>query len=242
MSETHVEGSTAIAEHGKHPNYVGVFIFLAVLTAIEIGVSTYFVRSAAKVPMLLILAAAKGFLVALYYMHLRFDSRIFSFFFSAAIFVLAVPFALVVMTTLAAPTGADKTQPNPNPTPINVTTGNSTTPVPNAQNNGAKQGGTTLTVTAKEKGCAPPAVFCWEQMQLNLSVGQNATVVVKNPAGNSSPHSFALKNVAGAQVAEVPAGKDGSGSFQAPAAGSYTFICAVPGHEQLGMTGTLTVQ
>lgn len=43
------------------------------------------------------MAVAKGALVALYYMHLKFDSRIFAFFFAAAVFVLAIPFTLVLL-------------------------------------------------------------------------------------------------------------------------------------------------
>src|SRR5919202_1574038 len=124
MSEvqaTHVEGSTAREEHGKHPNYVAVFLVLGVLTAIEIAASQFLIHSPAKVPMLLLLAAAKAALVALYFMHLRFDSRIFSFFFTAAIFVLAIPFAFIVMGTLGAPTGADKTPPEARVTPSPVT-------------------------------------------------------------------------------------------------------------------------
>jgi cytochrome c oxidase subunit 4 len=82
--------------HTKHPNYVGVFIALGILTAIEVATSVY-IPEPTRIPLLLIMAAAKGALVALYYMHLKFDSRIFSFFFGAAIFVLAIPFALVLL-------------------------------------------------------------------------------------------------------------------------------------------------
>lgn len=82
--------------HSKHPNYVGVFIVLGILTAVEVATSVY-VQEPTRIPLLLIMAAAKGALVALYYMHLKFDSRIFSFFFGAAIFVLAIPFALVLL-------------------------------------------------------------------------------------------------------------------------------------------------
>lgn len=82
--------------HSKHPNYVAVFIVLGILTAIEVATSVY-IAEPVRIPLLLVMAAAKGALVALYYMHLRFDSRIFSFFFGAAIFVLAIPFALVLL-------------------------------------------------------------------------------------------------------------------------------------------------
>ncbi len=83
--------------HTKHPNYVAVFVALGVLTAIEVAAAQIIKDERTRIPILLVLAACKGALVALYYMHLRFDSRIFSFFFGAAIFVLAIPFALVLL-------------------------------------------------------------------------------------------------------------------------------------------------
>lgn len=64
-------------EH-KQPNYLGVFVALIILTAIEVGV-TYF-----PIPRLLVLvplAIAKAALVVLFYMHLKFDRRVFSFVF-----------------------------------------------------------------------------------------------------------------------------------------------------------------
>lgn len=82
--------------HSKHPNYVAVFVALGILTAIEVATSVL-IAEPVRIPLLLLMAAAKGALVALYYMHLRFDSRIFAFFFGAAIFVLAIPFTLVLL-------------------------------------------------------------------------------------------------------------------------------------------------
>jgi uncharacterized cupredoxin-like copper-binding protein len=41
---------------------------------------------------------------------------------------------------------------------------------------------------------------------------------------------------------EIKIGQTASKDFTAPAAGSYTFICDVPGHKESGMTGTFTVQ
>jgi cytochrome c oxidase subunit 4 len=83
-----------------HPNYVGVFIVLAVLTAIEVGV-TYLpfmsipnVRVAVLVP----LAILKAVLVALYYMHLKFDRKIFSILFGMGVLMaLALIVSLIVI-------------------------------------------------------------------------------------------------------------------------------------------------
>lgn len=64
------------------PNYVGVFIALAVLTAIEVGVTYMPIWRLMLVLVLLALAFGKASLVALYFMHLKFDNRLL-----AAIFI-----------------------------------------------------------------------------------------------------------------------------------------------------------
>ncbi len=61
-------------EHAKHPPYVGIFAALAVLTALELGVA-FFENWPKRVIILVLvfLAIWKALLVALYYMHLRFE-------------------------------------------------------------------------------------------------------------------------------------------------------------------------
>lgn len=63
-------------EHVKHPPYLAIWVMLALLTVFEIGVA--FFQSWSKLTIILILvflAVWKALLVALYYMHLRFESR-----------------------------------------------------------------------------------------------------------------------------------------------------------------------
>ena len=56
--------------------YMRVFVFLVVLTATEVGVAFALSANPAKVPLLIALAIAKATLVAMYYMHLRFEGRL----------------------------------------------------------------------------------------------------------------------------------------------------------------------
>jgi cytochrome c oxidase subunit 4 len=78
-----------------------VFALLVVLTAAEVGVALAPLSKSAQVPMLIALAIAKAALVALYYMHLRFEGRllrliaVFPFILSL---VLALPPAFDVLT------------------------------------------------------------------------------------------------------------------------------------------------
>lgn len=66
----------------KHANYLLVFILLAILTGTEIAVSQ---MPLPRAPILIPLSIIKASLVALFYMHLRTDRRVFSFFFGMGI-------------------------------------------------------------------------------------------------------------------------------------------------------------
>jgi cytochrome c oxidase subunit 4 len=58
----------------KHPNYVLIWVYLAVLTAIEVGVA--FMSHLPKLTLMLVLiflAVWKALLVAMYFMHLKFE-------------------------------------------------------------------------------------------------------------------------------------------------------------------------
>ena len=87
-------------EH-KQPNYVGVFIALAVLTALEIGVTYLPVQ---RIYVLIPLAVAKASLVALYFMHLKFDQKIYRI-----IFVMGILMGIsliIAMAMLFSPSGS----------------------------------------------------------------------------------------------------------------------------------------
>jgi cytochrome c oxidase subunit 4 len=64
-------GDTALAH--KHPPYIGIFFVLAVLTVVELGVAFLPWPKLTLILLLLLLAVWKAVLVALYYMHLRFE-------------------------------------------------------------------------------------------------------------------------------------------------------------------------
>jgi cytochrome c oxidase subunit IV len=71
---------TAHVEHGDHPTprlYVQVAAALFVLTAMEF--STYFIEfGVMTTPMLVILMAIKFVMVAGFFMHLKYDTRLFT--------------------------------------------------------------------------------------------------------------------------------------------------------------------
>ena len=86
-------------DHPGDRKYVEIAIILAVLTALE--VATYFFEEElgdALIPILLVMMVVKFFLVAAWFMHLKFDSRLFSRMFVAGL-VLA---SAVYIAMLAA--------------------------------------------------------------------------------------------------------------------------------------------
>jgi cytochrome c oxidase subunit 4 len=79
--DTHAEGE-AHEEHWTDLQYIKLAILLAVVTAVEVWLS-YAKDDLGPVflPALLILMAFKFFAVVLFFMHLRFDNRLFSILF-----------------------------------------------------------------------------------------------------------------------------------------------------------------
>ena len=75
-------------------NYLGIFIILIVLTLVETLVS-YVQQETIKFPVLIGLSLIKAVLVLLYFMHLKFDSRLYTYLFVAGC-VLAIPLILVM--------------------------------------------------------------------------------------------------------------------------------------------------
>lgn len=61
-------------EH-KHPNYMAIFWWLAILTVIEIGVVFLPFGKVVNGALLCGLAVGKAALVAMYFMHLKFETR-----------------------------------------------------------------------------------------------------------------------------------------------------------------------
>ncbi|NJC95889.1 MAG: hypothetical protein C3F07_15815 [Anaerolineales bacterium] len=82
----------------NRPNYLLIFIALAVFTLVETLVS-YVQQEAVKLPTLIVLAVVKVLLVLLYFMHLKFDSKVFGYLFMAGC-VLSIPLILVLMIVM----------------------------------------------------------------------------------------------------------------------------------------------
>jgi cytochrome c oxidase subunit 4 len=85
-------------QHGLSDiGYIKVAIVLAVLTAIE--VSTYYVDFGPFfMPVLIILMVVKFFIVVSYFMHLKFDSKVFTWMFYSGVFLAVGVYAAFLAT------------------------------------------------------------------------------------------------------------------------------------------------
>jgi cytochrome c oxidase subunit IV len=64
-----------MAEGHKHPNYMAIFWYLAILTVIELGVIYLPLAKVTIGVLLCALALGKAALVAMYFMHLKFEAK-----------------------------------------------------------------------------------------------------------------------------------------------------------------------
>ncbi len=69
----HQPGPGEAAPEHKEPPYIAIFFVLGVLTLVELGVAFLPWPKLTLILLLLLLAVWKAVLVALYYMHLRFE-------------------------------------------------------------------------------------------------------------------------------------------------------------------------
>jgi cytochrome c oxidase subunit 4 len=94
------------ATHAGHPTvktYVVIGVILTVITAIEVAIFYIPALAAVLIPTLLVLSLVKFMTVVMFYMHLKFDSRVFwrVFFGPLLLAVLLVIGMILFMNVLA---------------------------------------------------------------------------------------------------------------------------------------------
>jgi cytochrome c oxidase subunit IV len=89
------------AEHASVATYLKVAAILAVITALEFAVIYIRALTPILVPLLLVMSAAKFALVVLFFMHLRYDSKVLS-----TVFLGPLVIAIGIIVALTTLTGA----------------------------------------------------------------------------------------------------------------------------------------
>lgn len=93
-SEAHLHESS----HPSPLRYVGIALVLAIVTLIEVAIVFVEPLRGLVLPILVVLSAFKFALVAMFFMHLRFDHRVFSILFTGGlILAIGVIAALVAL-------------------------------------------------------------------------------------------------------------------------------------------------
>jgi cytochrome c oxidase subunit 4 len=104
LPEHHVDDPGAHGDHGHgkaHPTdlqYLYIAVFLAALTTAEVLLYYYPPAFMVMVALLGALAVVKFATVAMFFMHLRFDSRVFRYFFVSGIVLAVVVYTIVLST------------------------------------------------------------------------------------------------------------------------------------------------
>jgi cytochrome c oxidase subunit 4 len=91
------EGGT----HHDHPGegqYIKIALILAVITGVEVGLSYWDAVKDFRAPLLIFLSVIKFVMVVAFFMHLRFDSRLFRRLFIAGISLALFCFTIVLTT------------------------------------------------------------------------------------------------------------------------------------------------
>jgi plastocyanin len=87
---------------------------------------------------------------------------------------------------------------------------------------------------------ASPTALAFQEKTLTAKSGEN-TFDFTNPG--AIPHDFAIKDSSGKKLGATKVITKGSDTLKINLKpGTYEFYCTVPGHEQAGMKGTLTVK
>ena len=90
--------------HRAHPTpamYWGIALFLAVVTALEVAVPYISALDPVRVPLLLIMAAIKFGTVVAFFMHLRYDKKLYRTLFLFGV-IGVIPLFMVVLLTMHA--------------------------------------------------------------------------------------------------------------------------------------------
>ncbi len=88
-------------EEGNHPGpaqYVRIAVILFVITIIEVAIYYIEPLQGVLVPMLIVFSLLKFVLVVLWFMHLRFDTRVFTWVFVSGILLTLSVFTVVLLT------------------------------------------------------------------------------------------------------------------------------------------------
>ena len=255
-----MQSSAHASGHPTPATYAKIASILAVITAIEFGI--FYVPDYAPglksviVPAFILLSAVKFALVGMFYMHLKFDSRLFSGFFVGGL-LLATTVIIALMALFAIVSGERIIVAAPDDTTVDADTTTDTT-------TGADTTDTPMAAPTHEIGSASSDEFVFTADTMTAAAGAEVTVKFTNNAVTQQHNwvlvqdgtkddvatgglAFSTENWINpddpnviASVNLISPGESAQITFTAPEAGTYQFVCTYPGHNPT-MHGTFEV-
>ena len=235
------------AAHPTPRTYVTIATVLGIITAVEVGIFYIEAIEDVIIPMFFVLSAVKFALVAMFYMHLKFDERIFSVFFVGGLILAAgVILALMALfdvllhtpSVAAVADGTDVTETED----TGVPEGSVTHEISTVSSDDLEFDNDTLTASAgtevvlRFSNNAITQQHNWVLVQSGARDEIATAGVLAGPANDWVPEDDRV--IANTKL--ISAGESGEVSFTAPEAGTYQFVCTFPGHN-LTMFGTFEV-
>ncbi|MFQ5558555.1 MAG: plastocyanin/azurin family copper-binding protein [Acidimicrobiales bacterium] len=103
-----------------------------------------------------------------------------------------------------------------------------------------------LRIEATEFEFSTPDVTIQANQQITLefhNAGEidHEWVIIEKGVHHDTDNPFEEESVLNEVVEKLPAGESFTGTFTIPEPGQYQLLCALPGHVENGMVGTLTV-
>lgn len=108
MNEQPIEHVEYHEHHSEHPTarkYVGIAVLLAIVTAIEVAIVYFDMPAWMLVAVLVVLALVKFAYVARWFMHLKFDERVFRMLFFTGLLTALAVFSIVLVLFFAGGDG-----------------------------------------------------------------------------------------------------------------------------------------
>jgi len=93
--------AAGVAKHAAHPGpeeYVKIGLTLGVITAVEVMIYYFSIPRPLFISMLMVFSLSKFLIVLMWFMHLKFDSRLFSVAFATGIVAAVSVFTVVIVT------------------------------------------------------------------------------------------------------------------------------------------------
>lgn len=81
--------------------------------------------------------------------------------------------------------------------------------------------------------------FAFSPLSITVQAGDEVRLKLKNEGG--ARHDLEIEGL-GVRTERIDGGQTDTIEFTAPASGTYTFICSIPGHKEAGMVGSLKVE